>query len=110
MAVPDYRTLMLPILRLSASGEIRNRDAVDRISDEFGLTDEERGELLPSGHQTRIAHRVSWAVKHLEMAHLVERPRRAHFTITPAGKKILSERPGRIDIVFLKAISDAHPC
>jgi len=47
--IPDYQTLMRPVLRCAAEGEVRLRDVVDRLADEFGLSSEERAELLPSG-------------------------------------------------------------
>ena len=51
MAIPDYQTLMLPLLRASTDGEKRIADVADRIADEVGLTSEERMALLPSGRQ-----------------------------------------------------------
>ncbi len=42
MAVPDYQSPMLPVLRASASGEIRISDAVDKLASQLGLTPEER--------------------------------------------------------------------
>ena len=101
MPVPDFQSVMLPVLRLSAEGEIKIADAVNRISDEFGLTEDEREELLPSGSLTRIRDRVNWSVTYLAKAGLVERPRRGHFVITEQGKSVLIDAPKRIDISFL---------
>jgi restriction system protein len=42
MPVPDYQSLMLPVLRLAAQGETRVPDIEDKLADEFGLTAEER--------------------------------------------------------------------
>lgn len=53
--IPDYQTLMLPVLRLAAAGETRVADVAERIADDLGLTPEERDELLPSGRQ-RVLH------------------------------------------------------
>jgi restriction system protein len=52
--IPDYQTLMLPVLRLSADGETRVADVAGRIADGLGLTPE-REQMLPSGRQ-RILH------------------------------------------------------
>ena len=49
MAVPDFQTLMLPVLKAAASGEVRLSELVETLADEFKLTDEERRQLLPSG-------------------------------------------------------------
>lgn len=101
MPVPDFQTLMLPVLRIAAEGEVKARDAVNRVADEFNLTADERAEILASGRQTRIANRMHWAVTYLVKAGLLERPRRGHFAITEAGRKVLSAAPPRIDIPFL---------
>lgn len=101
MAIPDFQTLMLPVLRLAAEGEIRVGEAVERLSDRFNLTADERVELLPSGRQAKMTNRVHWAVTYLVKAGLVERPRRGYFAITPKGKSLLSSPPERIDIAFL---------
>ena len=47
MPVPDYQSLMLPVLRLASEGETRVPDIEGKLADEFGLTNEEREQLLP---------------------------------------------------------------
>ena len=101
MPIPDFQTLMLPVLRLADSGEIKVAAAVDQVANQFGLTDVEQEELLPSGRQAKIANRVHWSVTYLVKSGLVERPRRGCFVITPKGKTVLSRPPERIDIAFL---------
>ena len=61
MPVPDYQTLMLPVLEKSAHGEVKISQVITEIADDYGLTDDEKTELLPSGKQTIIANRVHWA-------------------------------------------------
>lgn len=41
MPIPDFQTLMLPVLRLAAEGEIRVSDAVDRLASDFRLSPED---------------------------------------------------------------------
>lgn len=101
MPIPDFQTLMLPVLRLADGGEVRAADAVDRLSDAFHLTAEERADLLPSGRQVKIANRVHWAVTYLVKAGLLSRPRRGVFALTERGRAVLIEPPERIDIPFL---------
>ena len=101
MSIPDFQTLMLPVLRLAANGEVRVSDAVDRLANDFKLSPEERSHLLPSGRQTTFANRVHWAKSYLGKAGLIELTRRAHFRITDRGRGILSSPPDRIDIRFL---------
>lgn len=98
MAIPVYQSLMLPVLKLSAEGIIRASDAVERLADEFELTEDERSEPMPSGKgsQTLFTNRVHWAITYLVHAHAIERPKRAHFTITERGCEILSQGLPRI--------------
>lgn len=102
MPIPDFQTLMLPLLRASANGEVRIGDVVERLADEFQLTDTERADLLPSGRQTTFANRVHWAKSHLGKAGLIELTRRAYFTITDEGRRVLASPPDRITIGFLE--------
>jgi restriction system protein len=98
VAIPDYETLMLPVLKEAASsGELAIRDCTSRLADEFNLTDAERQELLPSGKQTTFANRVHWARTYLAKAGLLEATRRAHFRITERGRATLARGPQRID-------------
>ncbi len=102
MAIPDFQTLMLPVLREAARGEVRISDVVERLAGEFGLSPEERSHLLPSGRQTTFANRVHWAKSYLGKAGLVELTRRAHFRITARGQQVLAQPRDRIDIRFLQ--------
>ncbi|MDH1298831.1 restriction endonuclease [Achromobacter sp. GD03932] len=102
MPIPDFQTLMLPVLRSSAMGEVRISDVVQSLANQFQLTEEERSELLPSGKQTTFANRVHWAKSYLGKAGLVELTRRGHFHITNRGREILANPPSRIDIRFLE--------
>jgi restriction system protein len=98
MAIPDYQTLMTPVMQFIADeAEHSLRETINTMSDKFSLNDEERKELLPSGKQTVIANRVAWAVTYLRQARLLENTQRGIFKITPRGKKALADHPDRID-------------
>jgi restriction system protein len=101
MPIPDFQTLMLPMLRAAADGERHSSDYVVRLADVFSLSAEERSQLLPSGKQTTIANRVYWAISYLGKAGLIERTRRAHYRISDRGREVLAAPPDRIDIKFL---------
>lgn len=102
MAIPDFQTLMLPVLRSSEMGEVRISDVVQLLADKFQLTEDERSELLPSGKQTTFANRVHWAKSYLGKAGLVELTKRAHFQITDRGRDVLAKPPEKIDVHFLE--------
>ena len=48
MPIPDYRSLMLPVLKLASKREIQAREATDRLAEQLGLTPEERAIVLAS--------------------------------------------------------------
>ena len=102
MTIPDYQSLMLPLLSLLADKqEHAVRSAAEQLSDQFGLTPQERVELLPSGRQTVILNRVSWARTYMAKAGLVESSGRGRMRITPRGLDVLSTHPQRIDVQLL---------
>ena len=102
MAIPDYQTLMLPVLKLAADKqEHKFRDAVEQLADEFGLTDEERNELLPSGNQGIFNNRVHWARSYLKQAGLLSSPKRGFFQITDRGLSLLAENPETVNVSLL---------
>jgi restriction system protein len=93
MSIPDYQSLMLPVLSASLDGEIRIADVVERLAEKLGLTPEERSQLLPSGKQTIFANRVHWAETYLGKAGLIESTRRGHFKITASGRQVVESKP-----------------
>jgi len=102
VAIPDYQTVMLPLLELTADGkEHRIREAVSALADHFGLSDAERKEALPSGPMI-FDNRVRWAQTSLKHAGFLRYPQRAHIQITEQGQIVLSQKPAKIDVTFLR--------
>jgi restriction system protein len=101
MTVPDYQSLMLPVLVASSKDEVRIGDVVSQLAEELKLSPEDRAELLPSGKQTLFSNRVHWAKTYLGKANLIEITRRGHFKITDRGREVLESHPARIDNNFL---------
>lgn len=103
MAIPDYQTAMLPLLRFTMDGvEHNKREAVAALAIEFELNPFELAERLPSGQQTIFDNRVAWACTFLKKSGLLESTRRGVFSITEIGKQVLSKNPERIDNKFLE--------
>lgn len=101
MPIPDYQTLMLPVLRLAAVGETRVADVAERIADNLGLTPEERDRLLPSGRQRLLHNRIHWAKFYMSKAGLIASPAWGRFVATDRGKALLTTAPERIDVALL---------
>ncbi|MGC3977799.1 MAG: winged helix-turn-helix domain-containing protein [Paludibacteraceae bacterium] len=101
--IPDYQSLMLPLLKLVSDGEEHiYRDLIEKLAVEFNVTDEERKELLASGVQPIFDNRVGWAKTYLKKAGLLVSPKRTVFMITEQGKQTLTENLERIDNRYLK--------
>lgn len=101
--IPDYQSLMLPLLRLvSDKQQHKYRDLVEKLAIEFQVTEEERKELLASGNQAIFDNRVGWAKTYLKKAGLLDSPQRATFVITEIGIETLRHNPDRIDAKFLR--------
>lgn len=102
MAIPDFQTIMLPLLRLCSDGKaVAVVERRKQLADHFKLTKEELAEPLPSGTQPVFSNRVAWASVYLFRSGLLTRPRRGHYEITDLGRDVLKKAPKRIDIKFL---------
>jgi restriction system protein len=106
MTIPDYQSLMLPVLIAASKGEVRFSTAVEELADQLHLSPEDRSELQPSGKETFFSNRVRWAKNYLAQAGLIENTRRAHFKITLRGEQVLDSPPSRIDAVFLSRFEE----
>lgn len=87
MTIPDYQTLMLPLMKRAANTEIRIPEIRDSIATEFGLTTEEREQLLESGTQRVIDNRLHWAKIYLNRAGLLVSPSRGKAIATMKGAR-----------------------
>jgi len=102
MPIPDYQTVMLPLLRIAADGrEHTVAEVADVIARQFNLTEAERAELLPSGGSLKLFSRVGWARTYLAKAGLLENPSRGKWRITARGTALLKTNVQRIDINVL---------
>ncbi len=102
MAIPNYQTIMLPLLEhIADQKEYAMRDIYDSLAEKFNLTPEERKELLPSGQQALFDNRAGWARTYLKKAGLLESPKRSYIKITGRGLDVLKQNPSEIDVKFL---------
>lgn len=107
MAIPDYQTIMLPLLKFAGDKKEHSlQDAIDKLGDYFELTDEELRDLLPSGQQEVFRNRVGWARSYMKQADLLQTTRRGYFRITQRGLNVLSQNPRKIDVKFLDQFAE----
>jgi len=101
--IPGFQKFMLPLLQFAADEKEHSiNDSLEYIAKEFGLTEEQQNEMLPSGNQKIFSNRVFWAKSYLKMAGLIENTRRAHFKITERGLSTLNENLDEITKNYLK--------
>jgi restriction system protein len=101
VAIPDYQSLMLPILKLAAQGEFSVPMAAIEIAKNHGLSDAEAEEMLPSGKQRLLHNRIHWAKFYLTKAGLLESPKRGRFTLSEMGKALLKKPPANLNTKYL---------
>jgi len=92
--IPDYQTIMLPLLQYTSDNQVhRFREVVEAMSEKFKLSDQERRELLPSGSQAIFDNRVGWARFYLMKAGLIKSEKRGTLQITQQGLNYLASNP-----------------
>jgi restriction system protein len=106
MTVPDYQSVMLPLLKFAAEKkyETSTGEVVEVLAKVFRLTEEDLKELLPSGIQSTFVNRVGWAATYMKKAGLLEATRRGYYRITPRGLELLKKQPKTINVKMLKHI------
>ena len=103
MAIPDFQTIMLPLLQYSSSVQTTSaKDSIKHLAIEFNLTEAERKELLPSGKQPIFNNRVYWAATHLIKAGLLDKVNRGVWRISDIGlQELTNENLTKLDIKYL---------
>ncbi|MFP4361946.1 MAG: restriction endonuclease [Alphaproteobacteria bacterium] len=98
MAVPDFQTLMRPVLAVLAEGRRSSADLRAAVAARLQLADADLEAKLPSGRQTVFANRVAWANVYLQRARCVARVTRGVYEATERGRALLERQDGRIDM------------
>lgn len=103
MPVPDFQSMMLPLLELTADNQPHSvSEAYEVLAHRLGLAAGDLEEMLPSGRQSRFKNRVQWAKTHLSKAGCIRMAGPAVFEITTRGEQLLAEGPERVTIALLR--------
>ena len=103
MSVPDFQSLMKPVLEALSDGTaMRISEVRECVAVAKELTPGDRQEMLPSGRKSVFADRVGWAVTYMGHAGLLERVSRGTYRLTEDGRKLLDRAPARIDMKILQ--------
>jgi len=104
--IPDYQSLMRPVLECAKNGPRKVSEVIEEISDKLELTEEERRQMLPSGKQTVITNRVHWARTYLKQAGLVSNPKRGWYELTDRGREIAEEPSAQVNTKYLERFQE----
>jgi len=97
MALPTYKEIKKHLLEFLSDEELHTpRESYSYIASSFNLSEEEKGQLLPSGTEPIINNRVRWAKMFLSNADLLESPSTGRWKITSKGLALLKESPDKI--------------
>lgn len=109
MPIPDFQSVMRPLLELASDGKEHSlAEAREKLAEIFRLTEEEKKQLLPSGKQATFTNRVAWARVYLGQAGALESPRRGYLRISERGRQLLKDVPERITIRDLERFPEFH--
>ncbi len=107
MPIPDYQTIMLPMLKTLESGKAYTiNQLISSLSAHFNLSESEQNTLLESGKQTVFSNRVHWAKTYLKKAGLIEQVDRGVIKISQRGKNVLADNPIVINKKTLMAFQE----
>jgi len=102
MQIPDFQSLMLPLMKIARDeNEHSTSEITEILAQQFGLGEDDRDELLPSGKQRKFDNRVNWTKTYLQKALLLSSTGRSKFRITERGITILKNNPTSINVKFL---------
>lgn len=103
MPVPDFQSLMLPILKaLSGVGEMPISKMRTHVANIEGLTPDDLREVFPSSLKPVFTKRMRFAVTALSRAGLVEKVRRGVYRLTDDGERLLAQSPTQITLKILR--------
>ena len=107
MTIPDFQTVMLPLLETLKDGNVwRMNEVTEHLAKQFLLSDEERNAMLPSGQAPLFANRGAWAKTHMKAAGLIDNPNRGRVSISERGLLVLAKKPTAISMKFLKQFEE----
>lgn len=102
MGIPDFQTMMRPVLIAVEGDEPKSQAQVrECVAEALAVSDEDRLVMLASGKQSKFDNRVAWAITHMSQAKLLDRPQRGRYVLSKRGRSVLQAHPDRVDMAVL---------
>lgn len=109
MAIPKHDEIRVPAMQLLLKNEtMRLRDFIEPLSTHFKLSEEEINEIYPSGNGHVFYDRISWALSYLNMAGLLDKPKRGIYKINQTGINLVST-PDKVNSYIEKQLEIREP-
>lgn len=90
MTIPKHDQIRVPALSLLAKrGQMKLRNFEEPLAEHFGLSEDEVQEEYESGNGKVFYDRISWALSYMNMAGLLNKPKRGLYQISTLGKEKL---------------------
>jgi len=90
VSIPKHDQIRVPALLLLAErGQLKLSDFEQPLAKYFGLSDDEVQEEYESGNGKIFYDRISWALSYMNMAELLNKPKRGLYQISELGRKKL---------------------
>ena len=105
MAIPKFEETMYPILKIMSDGKGRtNKEIKIELVKNMNISQEDLSIRNNNGN-IKFYDNCGFAISYIQMAGLLDRPKRNYYVISEAGKKELELSNGKIDVARLKEIN-----
>jgi len=109
MQIPKHEDIRIPVLNLLTEVEtLKLKEFEQPLAYKMNLGEEEMAEEYDSGNGRIFYDRISWALSYMNMAGLVQKPKRGTYQITDLGREYLSN-PENIHTFITEQVAKREP-
>ncbi len=109
MTIPKHDDIRIPALKLLTENDsLKLNEFEPPLGRKFGLSEDELSQEYESGNGKIFYDRISWALSYMNMAGLVQKPKRGTYQISDMGKKQLKS-PENINAFIEAQIKKREP-
>jgi restriction system protein len=109
MIIPKHEEIRVPALDLlTEMATLKLKEFEQPLADKMNLGEEEVAEEYASGNGRIFYDRISWALSYMNMAGLVQKPKRGTYQITDLGREYLSN-PENIHTFIAEQVANREP-
>ncbi|MHA7859940.1 restriction endonuclease [Tessaracoccus sp. Y36] len=106
--MPTWEGFLRYCLLALQDGQVRGRQEINALAAaEARLGSEQIAEMLSSG-EPMYANRIGWALSFLANVGALNRPKRGHYVITDAGRRVLARTSGPLSERGFRVLAEDH--